>query len=485
MLVFGLHSTSDDRPGWSMDLNPIFHPSPAKEIKCSFLDYVQLLMIGRAVQWTRTLSTTPLQSKNEMLIFGLCSTSDDQPGWSMDSSPICHPSTAKRIKCSFFDYVQLLMIGRAGRWTRTPFATPLQPIKWNAHFSIMFNFWWSAGLVDGLEPHLPPLSSQKNKMLPFGLHSTSDDRPGWSMDSNPIHHPSLAKKWNAHFWITFNFWWSAGPLFWLERGGRWGSSPFQPGLIRSWTNPKMIHFITFLAREGWQMGFESIDQPGRSSEVELNPKMSISLFWLERGGRWGSSPLTSPANHQKLNVIQKWAFQFFGWRGVVDRIRVHWLAQPIIRSWMQSKNEHFTFLAGDQGMADGSPSAEVEQKHFTFLAREGWGSSPSTSPADGWRGVADGVQSWPARPIIRSWMNIIQMGFDKTYFIFLAGERFFHRLANHQKLREVERNPKMVNFLAWGVGRIPLSQPECNPKMIISEGWRWVADGASPTSPAH
>ena len=193
-----------------MDLNPIFHPSPAKKIKCSFLDYVQLLMIGRAVQWTRTLSTTPLQSKNKMLVFGLCSTSDDQPGWSMDSSPICHPSTAKRIKCSFFDYVQLLMIGRAGRWTRTPFATPLQPIKWNAHFLIMFNFWWSAGLVDGLEPHLPPLSSQKNKMLPFGLHSTSDDRPGWSMDSNPIHHPSLAKKWNAHFWITFNFWWSAG-----------------------------------------------------------------------------------------------------------------------------------------------------------------------------------------------------------------------------------------------------------------------------------
>ena len=144
MLVFGLRSTSDDRLGWSMDLNPIFHPSPAKEIKCSFLDYVQLLMIDRAVQWTRTLSTTPLQSKNEMLIFGLCSTSDDQPGWSMDSSPICHPSPAKRIKCSFLDYVQLLMIGRAGQWTRTPFATPLQPIKWNAHFWIMFNFWWSA-----------------------------------------------------------------------------------------------------------------------------------------------------------------------------------------------------------------------------------------------------------------------------------------------------------------------------------------------------
>ena len=120
------------------------------------------------------------------------------------------PLSSQKTKCLFLDYVQLLMIDRAGRWTRTPFATPLQPIKWNAHFSIMFNFWWSAGLVDGLEPHLPPLSIQKNKMLPFGLHSTSDDRLGWSMDSNPFHYPSLAKKCNAHFWITFNFWWSTG-----------------------------------------------------------------------------------------------------------------------------------------------------------------------------------------------------------------------------------------------------------------------------------
>ena len=53
------------------------------------------------------------QSWNEMLIFGLCSTSDDQPGWSMDLNPICHPSPAKKVKCSFLDYIQLLMISRA------------------------------------------------------------------------------------------------------------------------------------------------------------------------------------------------------------------------------------------------------------------------------------------------------------------------------------------------------------------------------------
>ena len=129
MLIFGLCSTSDDWSVWSMDSNPIHHPSPAKKMKCSFLDYVQLLMIGRAGQWTRTPSTTPLQPKNEMLIFGLHSTSDDRPGWSMDSNPIHHPSPAKKMKCSFLDYIQLLMIGRAGQWTRTPSTTPLQPKK--------------------------------------------------------------------------------------------------------------------------------------------------------------------------------------------------------------------------------------------------------------------------------------------------------------------------------------------------------------------
>ena len=78
--------------------------------------------------WTLTPSTTLLQSrKDEMLVFGLCSTSDDWPGWSMDSNPIHHTSPAKKMKCLFLDYIQLLMIGQAGRWTQTPSTTPLQP----------------------------------------------------------------------------------------------------------------------------------------------------------------------------------------------------------------------------------------------------------------------------------------------------------------------------------------------------------------------
>ena len=129
ILVFGLCSTSDDWPCWSIDLNPVCLPSPVKKMKCLFLDYVQFLMISQAVQWTWT-HLPPLSSqKNKILVFGLRSTSDDQPGWLMYSNPICHPSPAKKIKFLFFDYVQLFMIGRAVQWTRTPSATPLQPKK--------------------------------------------------------------------------------------------------------------------------------------------------------------------------------------------------------------------------------------------------------------------------------------------------------------------------------------------------------------------
>ena len=166
MLIFGLRLTSDDQPGWLMNLNPICHPSPARKMKCSFIDYVQLLMIGRAGQWTRIPSATCLQPKNEMLIL---------------------------------DYVQLLMISWAGQWTRIPSATPLQTKKWYAHFWITFNFWWLARLVNGLEPYLPSLSKQKNDMLIFVLHSSSDHWLGWSMDLNPICNLSPAKKVKCSF----------------------------------------------------------------------------------------------------------------------------------------------------------------------------------------------------------------------------------------------------------------------------------------------
>ena len=121
------------------------HPPPvcSQKMKCSYFDYVQLLMIGQAGRWTQTPSTTPLHPKNEILIFVLRSISD---------------------------------VGQTGQWTQTPSTIPLQPIKWNASFWIMF---------------------------------TSDDQPGWSMDSNPIHHPSPAKKIKCSLLDYIHFGWSA------------------------------------------------------------------------------------------------------------------------------------------------------------------------------------------------------------------------------------------------------------------------------------
>ena len=190
-----------------MESKPICHPFPAKKMKCSFLDNIQLLVIRRAGRWTWTPSATLLQPKKWNAHFWITLTSVHQLDWSMDSNPICHPSPAKQMKCSFLDYVQLLMIGRAGWWTQTPSATLLQPKIWNAHFWITFNSRWSVGLVDGLKTHLPPLSSQKMKcsfldyvqLLMIGLAGQ------WSR--TPSATPLQPKIWNAHFWITFNFWW--------------------------------------------------------------------------------------------------------------------------------------------------------------------------------------------------------------------------------------------------------------------------------------
>ena len=102
-----------------------------------------------------------------------------------------------------------------------------------------------------------------------------------------------------------------------------------------------------MAGEGWWRGFKSIDQLSRSSEVEHNPKTSISFFWLERGGGGGLSPSTSPADHQKLTVIQKRAFHFIGWRGVADGFES--IDQPSRSSEGECspKNEHFIFWAGE------------------------------------------------------------------------------------------------------------------------------------------
>ena len=415
MLIFGLCSTSDDWPGWSMDWSPVCHLSAAKKMKCPFSDYIQLLMIGRAGQWTRTPSATPLQPKkwnahfwitfnfwwsgglvdrlephlwplsshkNEMLIFGLRSTSDDQLDWSMDSNAIHHPSPAKNMKCLFLDYIQLLMIGQAGRCTRTPSTTSLQPKKWNAHFRITFNSWWLAGLVDGLKPHLPPLSSHKNEMLIFGLRSTSDDQLDWSLDSNAIHHPSPAKnmkclfldnvqllmisqggrwtwapsttplqpkkmkcsfldyvqllmispagqwtqipsatslqpkKWNAHFWIMFNFWWSARLVNGLK------------SLLPPLSSQKKEMFIFGLCstsndRSDWLMDLNPIHHPSPAKKMKCSFLGYVQLLMISQAGQWTRTPSVTPLQPKTWNVCFWITFNFWWSAGLVNGLEQH------------------------------------------------------------------------------------------------------------------------------------------------------------------
>ena len=88
MLGFGLHSTSDD---WPSDL------SNKSQLKCE--------------------KRPPKSSKNEMLIFGLCvqllmigqAIQVTKVNLVVKKGPLCH----QKMKCSFLDKVQLLMIGRA------------------------------------------------------------------------------------------------------------------------------------------------------------------------------------------------------------------------------------------------------------------------------------------------------------------------------------------------------------------------------------
>ena len=65
------------------------------------LDYVQILIIGQAIQVTKVNQMQKNQkatksSKNEMLVFGLCSTSEDWPSYPSDKSqPKCEKMAAK------------------------------------------------------------------------------------------------------------------------------------------------------------------------------------------------------------------------------------------------------------------------------------------------------------------------------------------------------------------------------------------------------
>ena len=129
MFVFGLHSTSDDRLS-----------DPSKKCQPKH----------------KKTKRPPKLSKNKMFIFGLCSTSDD---WLSDPSKKLSTKIQKnekgplshwKIKCSFLDYVQLLMISKAIQ---------------------------AKNIDQNTKNQKRPPKSLKNKMFIFGLHSTSDDWP--------------------------------------------------------------------------------------------------------------------------------------------------------------------------------------------------------------------------------------------------------------------------------------------------------------------
>ena len=122
-------------------------PLSYQKIKCSFLDYVQLLMIDWVIQaknvdriakqWKRL----PKSSKNQMFIFGYID---------RNAKNTKGPLSYQKIKCSFLDYVQLLMIGQA---------------------------IWAKNVAQNTKKWKRPLKTSKNKMFILGSHSTSDDRP--------------------------------------------------------------------------------------------------------------------------------------------------------------------------------------------------------------------------------------------------------------------------------------------------------------------
>ena len=156
-------------------------PLSHQKIKCSFLDYVQLLMIGRVI-WANNVDQNrkkwkrpPKSSKNKMFVFGLHSTSDDRPSnlskkmltktQKNEKGPLGH----WKIKCLFFGLCS----------TSDDRPSDLSKSLTEAKKMLKNSKKWKR----------PPKSS-KEKMFIFGLRSTSEDRPS---DLSKKHWPKCKK----------------------------------------------------------------------------------------------------------------------------------------------------------------------------------------------------------------------------------------------------------------------------------------------------
>ena len=119
MFIFGLHSTSDDQlrnlsyerqpKCKKMKKDPLCH----QKIKCLFLDYIQLLIIGRAISASNV----------------------DQNPKKMKGGPLCH----QKRKSSVLDYVQLLMISWVIWVTKGDWNVEKGPLShWKMKYSFLY-----------------------------------------------------------------------------------------------------------------------------------------------------------------------------------------------------------------------------------------------------------------------------------------------------------------------------------------------------------
>ena len=177
--------------------------------------------------------------------------------------------------------------------------------------------------------------------------------------------------------------------------GVWVHRPVQ---LIIWSEHNQKVSISFFGRRGVADGVWVHQPAWLIIRSKHNPKRSISFYWLERAGRWTLSQLTSLADHQKLNVIENWAFHFYGWRGLADEVQVHQSARQIIRRERNPKTSISFFLAGEgwqmgfESINQPGLSSEVQRNTKTRISfywlemGGGWGLRSSTSLAN--------IRSW-------------------------------------------------------------------------------------------
>ena len=166
-----------------------------------------------------------------MLIFGLCSTSVD---WlselSDESQPKCkkRPPQPSKYKFSFWDYIQLLMISQAILAMEVNQNTKKRPLS---HQKMKCSFLDYVQLL----------------MIGWAIWVM---KLNWNANKGPLSHQKI----NSHFWITFNFWWSAEQSEWQK------STKMQKRPPKSAKN-EMLIFGLCSTSDDWLSNLSNWSQP--------------------------------------------------------------------------------------------------------------------------------------------------------------------------------------------------------------------------------